>query len=158
MTRFTCLPIPGHRTAAAAVLLLLSFTPGCTSSPAAPTPPPTPNPTPAPASQFVLSGTWQRTNSTFATLDGMVVEVSADGTQAVITAMPANPYQFQVGDVKWRNITRESATRFAFEDLVRQSGSGAMSYVAGFIDAQPGGSELAMTFPSTGTLQQWRKP
>jgi hypothetical protein len=50
-----------------------------------------------------------------------------------------------------------SNTRFSFEDLVRQSGSGATSYVAGFIDAQPNGTELSMTFPTTGTIQQWRR-
>jgi hypothetical protein len=119
----------------------------------APAPPPAP-PAPPPA---VLSGDWERINSSFVTLDGMVVRVSADGTQAVIVSTPSNPFQFQPNDLKWRTITRVSATRFSFEDLVRQSGSGAMSYVSGFIDVQANGTELSMTFPSTGTIQQWRK-
>jgi hypothetical protein len=112
---------------------------------------------PPPAAPFALSGDWERINSTFVTLDGMVVRVSADGIQAVIVSTPANPYQFQVNDLKWRTIARVSSTRFSFEDLVRQSGSGAMSYVSGFIEAQANGTELSMTFPSTGTIQQWRK-
>jgi hypothetical protein len=87
----------------------------------------------------------------------MVVRVSTDSTQALITSTPANPYHFRTDDVKWRRITRMSDTRFSFEDLVRQSGSGAMSYVAGFIDARAGGTELSMTFPTTGTEQQWRR-
>jgi hypothetical protein len=122
----------------------------------APSPVPAPAPTPAP-SQFVLSGEWVRVNSSFADLDGMVVRVSADGTQAQIVSTPANPYQFQPNDLKWRAIARVSSTRLSFEDLVRQSGSGAMSYVAGFIDAQPNATELSMTFPTTGTTQQWRR-
>jgi hypothetical protein len=44
-------------------------------------------------------------------LDGMVVRVSADGTQASIVSTPANQYQFQANDVKWRAITRVSNTR-----------------------------------------------
>jgi hypothetical protein len=105
----------------------------------------------------VLAGQWERINSSFVTLDGMVVGVNGDGTRAVIVSTPANPYQFQVNDLKWRSISRVSDTRFSFEDLIRQSGTGAMSYVSGFIVAQANGTELAMTFPSTGTIQQWRK-
>ena len=63
-----------------------------------------------------------------------------------------------MGDLKWRNIARVSDRRFSFEDLVRQSGSGAMSYVPGFIDAQPNGTELRLSFPTTGTFQEWQQP
>jgi hypothetical protein len=127
------------------------------SSPTAPTPQPAPAPQPQPTPQFELSGEWVRVNSSFTELDGMVVRVSSNGTQAVIVSTPANAFQFWVDDMKWRAITRVSSTRFSFDDLVRQSGSGAMSYVAGFIEAQPGSTELAMTFPTTGTVQQWRR-
>lgn len=130
---------------------------GSGSSPTAPTPSQTVTPPPPPPQQFVLDGDWERINSSFTTLDGMVVRVAAGATQAVIVSTPANPFQFQVNDVKWRTIVRVSATRFSFEDLVRQSGTGAMSHVAGFIDVQANGTELAMTFPTTGTIQQWRK-
>jgi len=142
-----------------AVIALLSGACGG-SSPNAPTPAPAPAPAPTPApppTQFELTGEWVRINSSFVDLDGMVVRVSGDGRQAQIVSAPANPYRFQADDVKWRSITRVSSTRFSFEDLVRQSGSGAMSYVAGFIDAQPNAAELSMTFPSTGTVQQWRR-
>lgn len=128
-----------------------------TSPSATPPPAPSPAPTPPPATQFVLGGEWVRVNSSFVTLDGMVVQVSGDATQARILSTPANPFHFQVGDVKWRAIARVGDRRFGFEDLVRQSGSGATSYVAGFIDANADGSELSMTFPSTGTVQQWRR-
>jgi hypothetical protein len=129
------------------------------SSPTAPTPQPAPapQPQPTPPSQFELTGEWVRINSTFAELDGMVVQISTNGAQAVIVSTPANQYRFQVSDTKWRSIARVSSTRFSFEDLVRQAGSGATSYVAGFIEAQPGSTELSMTFPSTGTVQQWRR-
>jgi hypothetical protein len=127
------------------------------SSPTAPTPQPAPAPQPQPTPQFELSGEWVRVNSSFTELDGMVVRVSSNGTQAVIVSTPANAFQVRVDDMKWRAITRVSSTRFSFDDLVRQSGSGAMSYVAGFIEAQPGSTELAMTFPTTGTVQQWRR-
>lgn len=126
-------------------------------SPSQPTPVPTPPPPPPPAPQLDLAGDWERVSSSFPELDGMLVRMSADGTQAVIVSTPNNPWKFQAGDVKWRNITRVSATRFSFEDLVRQSGSGAMSYVAGFIDVQMNGVEAAATFPTTSTLQQYRK-
>ena len=144
---------------AAALGCALLIAGACGSSPAAPTPTPTPQPAPnpTPAPQFELSGDWERINSSFTTLDGMVVRLSNDGTQAVIVTTPANPFQFQPGDLKWRTIARVSDTRFSFEDLVRQSGSGAMSYVSGFIDAQANGTDIAMTFPTTGTVQQWRK-
>jgi hypothetical protein len=144
-------------------VLLIGLLAACGSSPTAPDPAPTPAPAPqpapnpSPAPQFVLSGEWERINSSFATLDGMVVRVSDDGAQATIVSTPSNPFQFAPGDLKWRNITRVSDTRFSFEDLLRQSGTGAMSYVSGFMEAQNNGTELAMTFPSTGTIQQWRR-
>lgn len=145
--------------AALFVLAVLSAACGG-STPTAPTPAPTPAPAPTPTpppAQFELSGEWVRINSSFTELDGMVVRVSGDGQQAQIISAPVNSFRFQADDVKWRAITRVSGTRFSFEDLVRQSGSGAMSYVGGFIDGQPNATELSMTFPTTGTVQQWRR-
>jgi hypothetical protein len=138
------------------VLVVLALLGGACggSSPTAPTPAPPP---PTPPARFELAGEWVRINSSFAELDGMIVRVSGDGSQALIVSTPANPFRFQPDDLKWRAITRVSATRLQFEDLVRQSGSGAMSYVSGFIEAQPNAVELSMTFPTTGTVQQWRR-
>ncbi len=135
---------------------------GCGSGPTSPssgetTPPPAPAPPlPAPA-PFVLTGEWVRISSSAAALDAMVVRVSSDATQASVISTPPNTFQFQVNDLKWRSVTRVSDTRFSFEDLVRQSGNGAMSYVAGFMEAEANGTELAMTFSSTGTVQRWRR-
>ncbi len=107
---------------------------------------------------FVLEGTWRRAVSSSPALDGMVVEVSDDGTRAEIISTPDNPFMFQAGDIKWRNIDRQSNRVFAFEDLIRETTSGAMSYVAGFIEAEEGNDdEVQMTFPTTGTQQRWER-
>lgn len=151
--------LPSPATAIAVLLAACVAGAGCDSgsSPTAPPPPATVTPPPPPPQQFTLDGDWERINSSFAALDGMVVRVAAGAVQAVIVSTPDNPFQFQVNDVKWRNIVRVSGTRFSFEDLLRQSGTGAISYVSGFIDVQANGTELAMTFPTTGTIQQWKK-
>ena len=127
-------------------------------TPHAPLPPTPVHPSSGSDSQpVVLTGDWKRVNSSFAVLDGMVVRIRNNGRQGVIVFAPSNPNQFQMGDLKWRNITRVSARRFSFDDLVRQSGSGAMSYVPGFIEVKPNGTELRLSFPTTGTFQQWQR-
>lgn len=141
-------------------LLLALVVAGCNNSPTAPPPPPAPAPAPTPApSNPVLSleGRWERINSTFVALNGMIVETNPAATRALIVSTPANIYQFGAGDLKWRNIRRRSDSEFDFEDLVRQANSGAPSYVPGIIEVQPGGQQLRIRFPTTGTFQQWRK-
>jgi hypothetical protein len=102
----------------------------------------------------VLAGQWERAESSFTSLDGMVIEVNADGTEAVILTVPDNEFQFQAGDVKWRSIEPTGDGEFSFEDLVREEGSGATSYVEGVITVT-GDDTLEMTFPTTGTVQEW---
>jgi hypothetical protein len=101
-----------------------------------------------------LAGRWERAESTFTSLDGMVVEVAADGGSAVVIAVPDNEFQFQEGDVKWRMIEPMGEGRWSFEDLVRESGSGATSWVSGEMSLAEDGAALEMTF-STGTTQEW---
>jgi hypothetical protein len=107
----------------------------------------------APSERAVLAGQWERAESSFTSLDGMIIEVQPDGGQAVILTVPENEYQFVAGDVKWRSIEATDAG-FSFEDLVREEGSGATSYVEGVITVTEGGT-LEMTFPTTGTVQEW---
>jgi hypothetical protein len=102
-----------------------------------------------------LVGQWERAESTFTSLDGMVIEVQPDGTSAVIATVPDNEFGFVPGDVKWRNIEIAADQEYSFEDLVREEGSGATSYVAGVIAVGPDGNTLEMTFPATGTVQEW---
>lgn len=102
-----------------------------------------------------LVGRWERAESTFTSLDGMIVEVEADGTTGVIVEMPENPYQFQVGDEKWANIESTDDGEYSFDDLVREENTGATSTVEGVITVQPDGDTLEMTFPTTGTTQEW---
>jgi hypothetical protein len=107
----------------------------------------------APSERAVLAGQWERAESSFTSLDGMIIEVQPDGGQAVILTVPENEYQFVAGDVKWRSIEATDAG-FTFEDLVREEGSGATSYVEGVITVTEEGT-LEMTFPTTGTVQEW---
>jgi hypothetical protein len=107
----------------------------------------------APSERAVLAGQWERAESSFTSLDGMIIEVQPDGGQAVILTVPENEYQFVSGDVKWRSIEATDAG-FSFEDLVREEGSGATSYVEGVITVTEEGT-LEMTFPTTGTVQEW---
>jgi hypothetical protein len=107
----------------------------------------------APSERAVLAGQWERAESSFTSLDGMIIEVQPDGGQAVILTVPENEYQFVAGDVKWRSIEATDAG-FSFEDLVREEGSGATSYVEGVITVTEEGT-LEMTFPTTGTVQEW---
>jgi ABC-type Fe3+-hydroxamate transport system substrate-binding protein len=116
--------------------------------------------TTAPASTTVagespLVGQWERAESTFTSLDGMIIEVQADGTTAVILTVPENEYQFAAGDEKWSDIESSGDLEYTFQDLVREEGSGATSHVEGIITVSEDGSTLVMTFPTTGTTQEW---
>ena len=68
-----------------------------------------------------LIGQWERAESSFTSLDGMIIEVQPDGAQAVILTVPENEYQFVAGDVKWRSIEPSGDSGFSFEDLVRET-------------------------------------
>ncbi len=103
-----------------------------------------------------LSGEWERVDSTFASLDGMVIRIDSGGTEAIIVSVPDNEFQFAAGDVKWRNIERTSDTEFTFEDLVREAGSGATSYIEGVLTVDPDGTRLEATFPTSSTIQEWQ--
>ena len=131
----------------AIVLVLALAVPACGSDEPAGT-------TGSDAPGSVLAGQWERAESSFTSLDGMVIEVNADGTEAVILSVPDNEFQFQAGDVKWRSIEPTGDEEFSFEDLVREEGSGATSYVEGVITVT-GDDSLEMTFPTTGTVQEW---
>lgn len=96
-----------------------------------------------------------RVSSDFPELDGMLVTVNDQQTQGVITSTPQNVYMFQAGDLKWRNIVRVSADEWEFEDLVREEGTGAMSYVAGLMRVDTDGEGLSLSFPTTGGSQEW---
>lgn len=102
-----------------------------------------------------LAGQWERAESTYTSLDGMIIEVDAVGASAVILTVPENEYQFAAGDVKWSEIEQTSEFEYSFQDLVRQENTGATSYVEGIIQLSDDGSSLTMTFPTTGTSQEW---
>ena len=116
--------------------------------------------TAAPASTTVagdspLVGQWERAESTFTSLDGMIIEVQADGTSALILTVPENEYQFVAGDEKWSDIESTGSSEYAFQDLVREENTGATSHVEGIITVSEDGNTLVMTFPTTGTTQEW---
>ncbi|HMQ49283.1 MAG TPA: hypothetical protein PKA00_17500 [Saprospiraceae bacterium] len=117
----------------------------------------TPEPNPEMRDPLYLQGRWERINSTFVQLDGM--EILADTTTgiAAITSTPTNPYGFVTGDPKWINITRTSDSTYTFDDLVKETNNTNQYYVPGVIIAQEDNEELKMTFPTTGTTQQWRR-
>ena len=102
-----------------------------------------------------LEGSWSRVNSSFLELDGMVVLVNNTETEGVITSTPANVFMFENGDLKWRSIVRTAVGSYTFEDLVREANTGTQSYVAGEISVSADGDSLAVTFPTTGTFQEW---
>jgi hypothetical protein len=102
-----------------------------------------------------LVGQWERAQSTYTSLDGMIIEVQADGASAVILTVPENEYQFVAGDVKWSEIESNADGDYTFQDLVRDEGSGATSHVEGIISVSEDGNTLTMTFPTTGTTQEW---
>ena len=107
--------------------------------------------------EFNLAGTWERTGGDFSVLQGMVVEVDDPVTEGTIVSVPRNPYRFQVGDVKWGNITAVSEGRFRIRDLVREADTGLASFVTGIISPTPDGAMLELTFPTTGTVQVWTR-
>jgi hypothetical protein len=102
-----------------------------------------------------LVGQWERSESTFTSLDGMIIEVQGDGTTALILTVPENEYQFVAGDEKWSDIQSTGEGEFSFQDLVREENTGATSYVEGIITVGEDGKTLVMTFPTTGTNQEW---
>jgi hypothetical protein len=102
-----------------------------------------------------LVGQWERAESTFTSLDGMIIEVESDGTSAVILTVPDNEFQFVAGDVKWSEIESTGDGEYAFQDLVREENTGATSHVEGIITVSEDGNTLTMTFPTTGTTQEW---
>jgi hypothetical protein len=85
----------------------------------------------------------------------MIIEVNDDGTSAVILTVPENEYQFQAGDEKWSDIEQTADYEYAFQDLVREENTGATSTVEGIITISEDGATITMTFPSTGTEQEW---
>jgi hypothetical protein len=102
-----------------------------------------------------LVGQWERAESTFTSLDGMIIEVQGDGTSALILTVPENEYQFVAGDEKWSDIVSTGDGEYTFQDLVREENTGATSHVEGIITVGEDGSTLVMTFPTTGTTQEW---
>lgn len=102
-----------------------------------------------------LVGQWERAEGDFSELHGMIVEVGGDGTSAVIVAVPENPYQFVVGDVKWDQIEATGDGEFTFQDLVREENTGATSSTEGVIILSEDGTTLEINFPATGTVQEW---
>lgn len=102
-----------------------------------------------------LVGSWERAEGDFSELHGMVVEVQGDGASAVIVSVPENPYQFVVGDVKWEQIESTDDGGFTFQDLVREENTGATSTVEGIITLSDDGTTLQISFPDTGTTQEW---
>jgi hypothetical protein len=102
-----------------------------------------------------LVGQWERSESTFTSLDGMIIEVQGDGTTALIVTVPENEFQFVAGDEKWSDIVSTGAGEYGFQDLVREENTGATSYVEGVITVSEDGNTLTMTFPTTGTTQEW---
>jgi ABC-type Fe3+-hydroxamate transport system substrate-binding protein len=112
--------------------------------------------TTAPASASLI-GEWERTGGNYSVLQGMVVEVAEPGTEGVVVTVPRNPYDFRQGDVKWVSIVERPNGEFRFSDLSRESGTGAVSYVVGFMTLANDGQTLEMRFPSTGTIQVWTR-
>jgi hypothetical protein len=108
-----------------------------------------------PEEEFSLAGEWTRINSSFGQLDGMVIRVNSAQTQAAIVSTPANIYMFQVDDVKWRNIVKVEDGEYQFEDLVREANTGAQSHVPGVITVNADDVSLSISFPTTGTFQDW---
>jgi hypothetical protein len=62
---------------------------------------------------------------------------------------------FQVDDVKWRNIVKVEDGEYQFEDLVREANTGAQSHVPGVITVNADDVSLSISFPTTGTFQDW---
>jgi hypothetical protein len=110
--------------------------------------------TTAPAGASPLVGQWERAQSTYTSLDGMIVEVQDDGATAVILTVPENEYQFVSGDVKWSDIVESGENEWTFQDLVREENTGSTSHVGGVIVYDPESDTITMSF-DTGTEQEW---
>lgn len=140
------------------LVVLAAAVAACSSTPATTTttrPPPTTTvPLEGPEG---LIGTWERTGGNFSVLQGMVVEVDEDLAEGVITSVPRNPFRFEIGDVKWSNITEVSEGRLRIRDLVREANTGRSSFVAGVITIAEDRRTIDIVFPSTGTLQIWTR-
>ncbi len=115
----------------------------------------TASPSTTTAEDLSLVGQWERAESTFTSLDGMIIEVQADGASALILTVPENEYQFAAGDEKWSDIESTGDAEYSFQDLVREENTGTTSYVEGVITVGEDGNTLVMTFPTTGTTQEW---
>ncbi|MEZ5318260.1 MAG: hypothetical protein R2752_12740 [Vicinamibacterales bacterium] len=119
-------------------LALVLATAACgAKSPSAPSGPSTP--------RLELTGEWVRISSASSPdLDGLVIRISDDGTQAVIVSAPSNSQHFAAGEVKWRNLRRTSDTSFNFEDLLKAGGGVTSAYVPEYLDGGPTGNELTV--------------
>lgn len=107
--------------------------------------------------QARLVGSWKRSGGDYSVLQGMVVQVDVEGIEGTIVSVARNPYEFQVGDVKWRSISAISDGLYRFEDLSRESGTGSTSYLSGVMSLSADGLVLEMSFPTTGTTQTWTR-
>jgi PKD repeat protein len=102
---------------------------------------------------YSLAYTWERTKSNNPPLDGMKVEVNMDETTGTITLTPDSD-DFPLDAIKWKDIQKEGANRFAFEDLVSDGSYGeARLFIVGK------GSEVIIGAFSTnyGSFQRWSK-
>lgn len=142
-----------------ATVVLAALVGGCSSAPASTTTRPTTTTTTmAPqAGPAGLIGIWERTGGNYSVLQGMVVEVDEDLTQGMIVSTPRNPYRFEIGDVKWSDITEVSGERLRIRDLVREADTGRSSWLTGVITMAEDRRTLDIEFPSTGTLQVWTR-
>jgi hypothetical protein len=144
-------PRPGHAGRATALGLVVALVAaGCGSSgaPTAPSGPSTP--------RLELTGEWIRVSSSSSPdLDGLVVRISDDGTQAVIVSAPTNIQHFAAGEVKWRNLRRVSDTSFRLDDLLKAAGGTTSTYVPEFLDGGATGNEL--TLGNNVPPQVWRR-
>lgn len=66
----------------------------------------------------VLQGKWFRVDSNYEEYDNMRVEVNATETTGTILSLGnSSSTTFEVGDVKWKNIIRESNDVFSIQEL-----------------------------------------
>jgi len=112
--------------------------------------------TEAPTDAPSVVGSWERVGGDFSELRGMVVMVSGEGSDGLITSTPDNQYGFVVGDVKWTTITGTGPGEYAFDDLLRETANDSTSYVPGMMIIGADGTTLEMSFDS-GITQDWAK-
>jgi len=102
---------------------------------------------------YSLYDSWLRTKSNYLPLDGMEVEVDMNETKGTITTTP-DDNDFPVGAIKWKDIQKEGANRFVFNDLVSNGSYGeARLFIVGK------GSEVIIGAFSTnyGSFQRWTR-